>query len=512
MYEGLTILNKIIKIFIMRLNKIIKICCKYKNIYYVVNNNVMSIINIDELLNLKKYNNNVVMYINNIDIDILKYLHNNNYVYNDDVILKSGQYSCYIDCLNKIYFINIRYKNIWFKIINLNLIYNKTLSIEDMKNNELIKSIKNIISNYGIESTFGKYAEKIFYKLNKKNKYKFIISEKCNDYSRSSFFGGLNYINKKYKNKILKNVNILDINSLYPFIMKYYKLPQFDGIYYRGEYKENKIYNLYIQHIKVDFKVKKDGIAFLKFNKVDFLDEVIDSSDGELIDLYLNNIDLKLFIDNYEIFEIYYIDGFMFSSSSLNFREYVDKFYKLRKKTKNKYLEKFYKLILNSLFGKFAKKKKLQKKSPIFNNNKIELKLSKKLLKTKRGYAPISSFVASYGRQLIIENIKKLNNDFIYTDTDSLHFINNENIKKFKISNKLGDFKIVEEKCEAKYLKLKFYIIKNKKGYKRILAGIPADFKNKVNFNNFKNGGKITIDKNIIKNGEKTTQKYIIKI
>lgn len=42
---------------------------------------------------------------------------------------------------------------------------------------------------------------------------------------RQSYKGGFTYLNPIYKEKIVENINVLDVNSLYPSVMQYCKMP-----------------------------------------------------------------------------------------------------------------------------------------------------------------------------------------------------------------------------------------------------------------------------------------------
>ena len=294
--------------------------------------------------------------------------------------------------------------------------------------------------------------------------------------------------------------------------MKTQNLPVRSGIYYMGSYKKNKLYNLYIQHIRANFKIKKNGIAFLS-NKNIYINKNIDTSEGRLFDLYLTNYDLENFIENYDIFEIYYIDGYMYCSNNKLYNKFVKKFYKLKSNEKNETKKHFYKLLLNSFFGRLCTKKSIIKKEPEIKKNKIVFKTCKDEIKTNGGYIPVGVFITSIARKIMLDNIKKVYDDFIYCDTDSIHFLNyKKNYKKFKISKKIGDFKIEVKNGLAKYLKLKTYIIYNNKINKKVVAGAPAESLKNININNFKNNKKIIVFKNVIKGNKRILKKYSIKI
>ena len=238
------------------------------------------------------------------------------------------------------------------------------------------------------------------------------------------------------------------------------------------------------------------------------------SSDGKLIDLYLSNYDLELFFLNYEIYELYYIDGYMYSSTDLLFKDFVKKFYKLKQNEKNKTKKNFYKLILNSLFGRINTKKNIIKKEPVLKNKNIILKMSNEIIKSDGGYLPVGVFITSISRYLLLTDIFKIKNDFIYCDTDSIHFFNFENIKNFKISKKLGNYKLEFKNSKAKYIKLKTYIISDGKKTKKVIAGIQQEFLKNINLKNLNNNSKIKIKRKILdkKNNIYKYKNFNIKI
>lgn len=471
----------------------------------------MKVLFIDEI---KKniVDNKIVVVVNDLNyiaLQLYNYLNRINIKYLNSINLKSMTYNTYIDIKNNVSYILVRYKNNWIKFISAKKILNKNI-ILDNKNKKIIKYI---FKNYGVESSFGNYAKKIFLNSNIENKkYLVTINNKEYNFINKSYYSGLCFLNSKYKNKILNDVNIIDINSLYPFIMFKYELPVRRGVYYKGKYKNNKIYKYYIQHIKVDFKVKNMGIAFLHNKNFFNINEKIENSNNQLIDLYLTNFDIELLYKNYDIYEIYFIDGYMYSTNKILYKNYIEKFYKLKNNTKNELLKRFYKLLLNSLYGKLGSRKKLQKKEPCILNDKIVYKLSNKEIDAGGWYMPASIFIASIGRYILLKDIEKIKNDFIYCDTDSIHFLNSKNIKIFNINKKMGSYKIEAKNATAKYLKLKTYIYKDNKNLKKVVAGVPAEDLKNINFNNLKNNTKILVNKKVLKNGILTTKKIKVKI
>lgn len=87
------------------------------------------------------------------------------------------------------------------------------------------------------------------------------------------------------------------------------------------------------------------------------------------------------------------------------------------------------KLMLNSLYGKFATSLDTKSKIPYLDNGVLKFILGEK--EDKKGlYIPIGSFITSYAREKTIRtsqaikdySIKNYNKDlYYYSDTDSIH-------------------------------------------------------------------------------------------
>lgn len=170
-----------------------------------------------------------------------------------------------------------------------------------------LNEYKNIL-NKDSKSTFKRYYPPPYYHDDIKHSYK----------------GGFTWLNPKFKNKIVNNGVVLDVNSLYPSVMRYESLPYGNGIYYKGKYKYNPLYSLYIQCIKCSFKIKENHIPCIqdKFG-FSFKTEFLES--GNDMTLVLTSVDLELFKMQYDIFNIEYKSGYMFKGTKGLFNEYIDK-------------------------------------------------------------------------------------------------------------------------------------------------------------------------------------------
>lgn len=280
---------------------------------------------------------------------------------------------------------------------------------------------------------------------------------------RQAYKGGFTYLNEIYRGKEVKEGIVLDVNSLYPSVMYYSPMPYGEGIYFDGKYVPDKLYNLYIQNITCQFRIKKDMIPTIQIkNNLSFVPtEYLLSSNGESINLTLTNVDLKLFLEHYDIYDVSYNWGWKYKSSTKIFKSYIDYWNELKvKATKegNKPLRTIAKLMLNSLYGKFAASPEGRSKIPYLDNNIVKYKLSE-LEERTAYYLPISIFITSWARDKTIRSAQAVYHRFIYADTDSLHLEGTDIPENLLISDtELGKWKIESTFKRGKYLRQKCYI------------------------------------------------------
>ena len=187
---------------------------------------------------------------------------------------------------------------------------------------------------------------------------------------RKSYKGGFTYLNPIYKEKDVGKGSVLDVNSLYPSVMYEKMLPFGEPVFFEGQYEDDKIYPLYIQMITCSFEIKKNKIPMIqiKNNRMYFRpNEYLESSGGEVVCLVLTNVDLKLFLEQYDVYDLKYECGWKFKGIQGLFTKYIDKWIKIKNESTisgNKGMRTLAKLMLNSLYGKFATSLDVQSKIP----------------------------------------------------------------------------------------------------------------------------------------------------
>ncbi len=323
---------------------------------------------------------------------------------------------------------------------------------------------------------------------------------------RRSYRGGFTYLNPIYKNKEVGEGEVLDVNSLYPSVMYEKILPFGEPFFYVGKYVEDKVYPLYIQRLTCSFKIKEGKIPTIQIKHSRFVDnEYLTSSGDEPVALTLTSIDLELFLEQYDVWDLEYESGWKFKGMRGLFTEYIDKWIKVKNDATisgNKGMRQVAKIMLNSLYGKFATSLDVQSKIPYLENDIVKYKLGEK--GTKDGvYLPMGAFITAYARDKTIRtsqaikdySIKKYGIDmYCYSDTDSIHTILpiEELVQFCEIDDvELGKWAHESHFTRAKFIRQKTYLEEIDGEINITCAGLPARCYDQVTWENFKEGLKV---------------------
>ena len=361
-----------------------------------------------------------------------------------------------------------------------------------------------------LKMTIGSDALTSYKEMNKNfSKYFPILDFNIDSDIRKSYKGGFTYLNDCYIEKEVGKGLVLDVNSLYPSVMKFEYLPFGDPLFFEGRYKEDKLYKLYIQCFSCSFEVKEGMIPTLQIkNNPSFVsNEYVKSSEGDIVTLYLTNIDMELFFEHYNVYDITWHSGWKFKALKGLFTNYIDYWTERKinaKKEGNNVLYIISKLMLNSLYGKFGLNPRVRGKIPYLNEDGVvKYKLGEEEIRNAI-YIPVATFITSYARRKTIETsqaikdytIKKYGKDFyIYSDTDSIHtlLMSDEELKQFVDIDdfRLGAWKIESRFTRGKYIRQKCYIEEYEDKLNVTVAGLPKKLGKYVNFDNFNKGMEI---------------------
>lgn len=377
------------------------------------------------------------------------------------------------------------------------------------------------------------------------NEYKTIIKKdnfnryfpipKFHDDVKQSYRGGFTYLNPKFAGKYVKDGLVLDVNSLYPSVMYYDYLPFGTPIFFKGEYQYDDIYPLYTQMFKCQFELKKNKIPTIqiKYGGIFKINEYLTSSYDEEVVLCLNSVDMKLFFEQYDVYNVEYISGWKFKATKGLFTDYIDKWSANKIKAKEEGNHGLYlisKLFLNSLYGKFGTSNIVKSKIPYLDEDGVLHYHDSEPQEKDPLYVALASFITSYARLKTITSAQRIQDnyhqkksvaEFVYADTDSLHVaLNGMSVEEFLETCgldihpiNLGAWDHEMSFKKAKYLRQKCYIeneiiseedyekgiksedsflfSKDNEGYYKMkitVAGMPKGCYPYVTFKNFKIG------------------------
>ena len=307
---------------------------------------------------------------------------------------------------------------------------------------------------------------------------------------RRAYKGGYVYLNPKHKNERgLKGIT-LDVNSLYPSVMYYALLPFGYPIYFEGEPDLNKTFPLFIVRLQCEFEIKPGHLPTiqLKNNRAFIETEYLNDSNGEIVELTLTNVDLALFLEHYNVYNLEYICGWRFKGAAGMFKDYIDHWMHIKETTTGA-LRQLAKLMLNSLYGKFATNPKARKKIPTLDGDGIvRYTLDDPELRDPV-YTAMGAFITAYAREKTIRSAQAVFDRFIYADTDSLHLIGQDAPEGLEIHpTHLGAWK--NEGCfeDSLFIRAKTYMETVDGKTKVTCAGMPDNVKEHVTYDNFRSG------------------------
>lgn len=327
---------------------------------------------------------------------------------------------------------------------------------------------------------------------------------------RKAYRGGFTYVSDKYK-EVERGAGVtLDINSLYPSVLRNSVLPYGQPRYFEGKYEYDPFYPLYAQCFTCKFKIKPDKIPTIQIkNSMSFIEnEYLKDSGDELVTLTLTNPDFELFMKHYDVESMEYHGGWKFQGHRGYFDKYVDFWTELKIKAGkegNPGLRSICKLLLNSLYGRFALSTQAAKKTPFCREDGSVGYIVEEAEDRKTVYLPVAAWVTAYGRvktvttsQLIREYTeKKYGEDgYIYSDTDSIKAnLTDEDLKELSDQGILDidDYKLGYWACEEHFQKIlcirqKSYITESDGKVHVTVAGLPKYLAPIISFDNFRRG------------------------
>lgn len=311
-----------------------------------------------------------------------------------------------------------------------------------------------------------------------------------------SYNGGFTAISPRYVECDIQNIkgHSYDWNSMYPSIMKDYKMPYGTPTKFKVRDDDLELYE-----IRIFKAIKTDN----------FIPAMLpNGSQGVFSGKYLEECsDMTIFIwkeEWYEIIKGYEIDYLivdrLYFRTKFVFKEFIENIMEEKVNATNSCDRFIAKIKQNSLYGKFGENLERVSKVLKFNPDNtikgkrygekqqwVEFKVSSE---TKSiSYIPIASYITSMARTLLFRAIHKNRDRFIYCDTDSL-YLTDEGVglelddKKYgflKLEHRFNRFKALKPKCYMLYdTDLSKIVVK--------VAGLPEQAQQTLTFETFYRG------------------------
>lgn len=310
------------------------------------------------------------------------------------------------------------------------------------------------------------------------------LTDAVDRFCRNSYIGGL--CQKNTTEHYVGKITIIDKNSMYPSMMHSTSgniYPSGTPKYFVGEYKNDKIFPLYMQHFKCDLELKEDRFGFLQTKGFQLGSVFFENEKG--IELTLNNIDMENLFECYNISNIEYIDGYKFMACFKKFDSYIDKWYCVKEeatKTGNKAMRLLAKLFLNNLYGKFGSAPGGELTALVYEDEEIHN--TREASNRKSTYVPVASFCTAYARKDLLTNINMFGKEnVLYMDTDSIH-VKDINVADYAINldkNKLNCWAVEGIATEGIYIRQKTYAEKINDSWDIKACGCPDRCKKNIN-------------------------------
>lgn len=317
-----------------------------------------------------------------------------------------------------------------------------------------------------------------------------VLSSEEDSFIRKAYRGGFTYVNPKHQAKELGKGIVFDVNSLYPSVMHDEMLPYGKPEWFDGEPEPSSRRPLWVAAVCCRFKLKPGHIPCiqLKGNFRFKQTEYIEKSGVEVV-FTVTNVDWELIKMQYELRNVRWLGGYMFKANEWQFKEYVDKYTEQKvqaAKDGKSGKRQIAKLMLNSLYGKFATRIEVRGRKPVLMDDDVVHYVDLEPEERKPVYLPVGVFVTAYARFKTITSAQAVYDRFVYADTDSLHLLGTEIPDVLDVDPyRLGAWKHESTFTRAKFLRAKCYTEEIGDSLSTHVAGMPSNVHSQVTLDNF---------------------------
>lgn len=319
-----------------------------------------------------------------------------------------------------------------------------------------------------------------------------VFSDEMDKEIRRAYRGGFTYADPRHTGHVTRGGLVLDVNSLYPYVMRTMILPYGEPRFDEGYIEPTERRPLTIFSVTFTAKLKPKHIPCIQikgssaFTPTEYLSEI-----KEPTTLMVTNIDWELYNDHYDIEVQEYGGGWSFHASDGMFDYYIDKWSEVKANTTGGKRE-IAKLHLNSLYGKFASNPNVTGKIPVLEDGIVKFKVGREETRAPV-YTPVGVFITAYARNLTIRAAQANYNTFAYADTDSLHLLTDTIPDAIDVHpSRIGAWKLEYHFQAAYYIRPKAYMEQTPDGEFVVhIAGLPGNVAKDLTFDSMIGDGVI---------------------
>lgn len=323
-------------------------------------------------------------------------------------------------------------------------------------------------------------------------KYFPVLADDLDSAIRRAYRGGYTYADKRFKGRKLNQLGVvLDVNSLYPYVMREKTLPFGDPVPFNGRPPENDMLKIFT--VTFTAKLKRNHLPIIQvkksfqFHESEYLDTISDP-----VTLTVTDIDWALYNEHYKIDVVSWEGGHMFRHRRGFFDEYIDKWMEVKATTTGG-ARVLAKLRLNSLYGKFGTSRDVTGKYPEIEDGAVKWRLAEDEEERDPVYIPMGVYITAYARELTVKAAQQNYDTFAYADTDSLHLLRPDIPDTIDVHpSRLGAWKHEYDFTEAFYLRAKAYAERTTEGEMVVrIAGLPVSVSKLITFDQIYDGNVI---------------------
>ena len=282
---------------------------------------------------------------------------------------------------------------------------------------------------------------------------------------RKAYRGGFTYCAPRYQGRELGEGIVFDVNSLYPSVMyscDSERMPYGEPVWFDGIPRPTATYDLWVAQVTCSFRLRVNHIPCVqlkgnfRFNQTEYLER----SDGE-VTFTVSSVDWELIKEQYHVYDVRWHGGYLFKSATFLFKSYIDYWVGVKNQATidgNGGLRQIAKLMLNSLYGKFATRTTVYSRRPMLVNDTLRY-VDLPPAERDPVYLPVGVFVTAWARWKTVRAAQSVYDRFAYADTDSIHLVGTEVPEGLDVDDvRLGAWKHESTFTMAKFLRAKCYI------------------------------------------------------